>query len=657
MNFFTGLPLGGSSVNPLTEDIIPDTDNVYDVGTSTKRLKTGYYTRLNVTDVGVQNTSLAYTGTLLPGSSFAADQSAGFAFTLDREITITRIMIDRNMNPTLPTPRGVRIWQEPGTLLFSGTVDNTVSDANYWYAEVNWVLNANVPLRYATDIPAFAEINYAPIAFTFSPFFTLVNPSVVALSLGVYPANQGLFPFPPIGNFLFRDGPAPITVNGIPVALLTDLADVTALEAKTQNITATPGNTVFAGTTTGLNHVNLSNIGTKSHTQIDNDINDLKTATQNITGNPGVTTFTGTTVGLNHADLSNIGTNTHTQLDSHVANASIHFTQAAIDHVNILNKGTNTHAQIDTNLTTLNGKTVNLQGFTAPQPYNEFQGGIKMFGSIGYLEHGNLNAIDMTLIENIYFGRPFGTHWMLVNSVGGFTNLELGRTANASNTHLTFNSNTGNVYQIRNLAGVFSIDRNSTPWITYSPSTTNILTPGVRGLYIGPGARPVSSSGFTQTQDVTLTNSTVETIITGTGIGTLTIPANSIIVGSTSAIRGGGIIDSEGKGTETVTLRLKFNGTTVSTFVVTLAANLDAGSAWTLNSLAVYKAGGLRVITSVAFGNTTGQNDIRNNTTIFAINPAIANTLSITAQWNAANAANTITLASLVTTNLFQPQA
>ena len=51
-----------------------------------------------------------------------------------------------------------------------------------------------------------------------------------------------------------------------------------------------------------------------------------------------------------HTLLSNIGTNTHVQIDSHIANGSIHFTEASIDHTAIQNIGTNTHGQIDTHI-------------------------------------------------------------------------------------------------------------------------------------------------------------------------------------------------------------------------------------------------------------------------------------------------------------------
>jgi hypothetical protein len=56
-------------------------------------------------------------------------------------------------------------------------------------------------------------------------------------------------------------------------------------------------------------------------------------------------------------EITNVGTNTHAQIDtalsaaaSHIADASIHFTEASIDHTAIQNIGVNTHAQIDTHI-------------------------------------------------------------------------------------------------------------------------------------------------------------------------------------------------------------------------------------------------------------------------------------------------------------------
>jgi len=51
---------------------------------------------------------------------------------------------------------------------------------------------------------------------------------------------------------------------------------------------------------------------------------------------------------VDHDDLTNAGTNTHSQIDTHIGTSSIHFTEGSIDHTAISNIGTNTHAQIDT---------------------------------------------------------------------------------------------------------------------------------------------------------------------------------------------------------------------------------------------------------------------------------------------------------------------
>jgi len=51
-----------------------------------------------------------------------------------------------------------------------------------------------------------------------------------------------------------------------------------------------------------------------------------------------------------HGDLEDIGTNTHDAIDTHVADSTLHFTEASIDHTAIANIGTNAHSAIDTHI-------------------------------------------------------------------------------------------------------------------------------------------------------------------------------------------------------------------------------------------------------------------------------------------------------------------
>ena len=67
-----------------------------------------------------------------------------------------------------------------------------------------------------------------------------------------------------------------------------------------------------------------------------------------------------------HTLLTNIGVNTHAQIDTHLADATVHFTEASIDHANILNIGVNSHAALDAHL----ASTANPHGVTVQQAYD-----------------------------------------------------------------------------------------------------------------------------------------------------------------------------------------------------------------------------------------------------------------------------------------------
>ena len=108
----------------------------------------------------------------------------------------------------------------------------------------------------------------------------------------------------------------------------------------------------------------------------------------------------GLSTNSDHVNLSNIGTNTHAQLDSHVGDASIHFAQTAIDHTNLLNKGTNTHSQIDAHI----GATNNPHSVTAAQVGN----------STAQWNANQLQGVDVTTVS-LQTGQPLsynGNDWV-----------------------------------------------------------------------------------------------------------------------------------------------------------------------------------------------------------------------------------------------------
>ena len=146
-----------------------------------------------------------------------------------------------------------------------------------------------------------------------------------------------------------------------------------------------------------------------------------------------------------------------------------------------------------------------------------------------------------------------------------------------------------------------------------------------------------------------ITNTTVETTLIDGGVGTLTVPANAFQVGDSFSVVMGGHISAVNN--NTIHIRVKRNGTVLlaDTGVITLPT--VTAKHWELTiTFTIRKIGAAGVAEIASHGSFIYNRDsglqfegrtfsVVNNTTF---DTTISNTLDITAQWGAANAANSI---------------
>ncbi len=176
-----------------------------------------------------------------------------------------------------------------------------------------------------------------------------------------------------------------------------------------------------------------------------------------------------------------------------------------------------------------------------------------------------------------------------------------------------------------------------------SPSATN---PFLTQLDI-----PTITGGlFAQTADsIPVTNTTVESSLISTGLGSLTVPANTFQTGDSFKATLTGHLSCVGSATLEIRIKTLGGILLADTGVMALSAatnkdwNLDVN--FTIRTLgaatvASMASGGLFAYTKNSGLNFEGVNfSIINNTTF---DTTILNTLVITAQWNAANVGDSI---------------
>ena len=161
---------------------------------------------------------------------------------------------------------------------------------------------------------------------------------------------------------------------------------------------------------------------------------------------------------------------------------------------------------------------------------------------------------------------------------------------------------------------------------------------------------------FTQTASKTVTNTVTETSIVGTGVGTLTLPANFFVAGKTIRLRIGGIYSTPVAATPSVLIKVKYGSTVIATVTTTGllsgATNLEFDGEvlitcrTTGSSGTVMTHGDIQYATGVA--GTIAVDPLNNAGATTTINTTTSNLLDVTVTWDTATTSRIVT--SIVST-------
>ena len=235
-------------------------------------------------------------------------------------------------------------------------------------------------------------------------------------------------------------------------------------------------------TESSIDHVNIQSIGTNTHAEIDSSLSSIETSAATLRDDIDILD---TTVGdhlasasvhftessIDHTNIQNIGTNTHTQIDSslisieasaavlrddidtldttvgdHLASASVHFTESSIDHANIQNIGTNTHAEIDSSLASIevSAATLRVDIDTLDTTVNDHLASASVHFTESSIDHGNLQGLlddDHPQYPNRAQTESISGDWTFQGDAN-FNDITTFNADSTFNQDVTFNHNT-----------------------------------------------------------------------------------------------------------------------------------------------------------------------------------------------------------------------
>lgn len=188
--------------------------------------------------------------------------------------------------------------------------------------------------------------------------------------------------------------------------------------------------------------------------------------------------------------------------------------------------------------------------------------------------------------------------------------------------------------------------RTMTP--TGMDTTTGQFEIAQNGDSIQVGNASLVQTIFTGTADAVVTNTTTETSAIGTGTGSKTILANSLFVGRTIRIEGGGVYSAAAIAPGNLTVKVKFGSTVIATVVLgsilsaasTLGFQFDCdivcrttGTTGTLMT-----SGSIDYASSTLGARLFG--DLNNGGVVTTIDTTVDQVLDVTVTWQTASTSN-----------------
>lgn len=270
-----------------------------------------------------------------------------------------------------------------------------------------------------------------------------------------------------------------------------------------------------------------------------------------------------------------------------------------------------------------NGVEINMTGTGNSQIRSSATGEFDIYTSSVpmYFSTNNLSAIAMNITSNKLF-------------VGA-------NTAATAKLHIAAGSATANTAPLKFTSGTLNTTAEAGAMEFLSEKF--YLTPTSTARASVPGVL------FTQTSSATVANTVTETTIIGSGVGSVTLPANFFVAGKTIRLRGYGFHSTTGS--PTVRLRIKLGSTTIlDTTAINSHVATDAQVDW---------EGIITCRTTGATGTVIGQGfyqEFQNpdvsigmvNTTTTTIDTTSSLAVNATIEWGTADVGNTITVTNLI---------